>query len=86
MNNIRKIRRQHNMTQEQLAEALGVTKQAICFNEKGRASRKTAEIYANYFQTSVIEILGLDVFECLPTTQEEKQYLLTLVNELEVIE
>ena len=83
-NNLRAIRTKHGLTQTELAEILGVTKQGVCFNETGRVSKKMAEMVAAYFNVSVLEVMGLDNFEYIPKTKEEKQYLLDLINELEV--
>ena len=82
-NNLKKIRKQHGITQTELAEALGVTKQGLSFNETGHVSRKLAEAVAKYFNISVLEVMGFDAFEYMPTNEEERQYLIALLNQLE---
>lgn len=78
-NNIRAFRKEKGLTQTKMAEALGMTKQAICFLEKGQVSRLTAEKIANYLRVSVVELMGLDLFKFIPTTPEEKLYLIDLI-------
>ena len=81
-NNIRKIRMQHGLTQTELADALGMTKQALSLNETGRISRRTAKKIADYFNISVLEVMGMDAFEYTPVNEEERQYLIGLLNQL----
>lgn len=82
-NNIRAFRKEKGLTQTELAEALGVTKQAICFLEKGHVSRLAAERIANYLRVSVVELMGLDLFKFIPTTIEEKIYLIDLITNID---
>ena len=78
-NNIRVIRKEKGLTQTELADALGMTKQAICYLENGQVSRLTAERIASYLGVSVIRLMGLDTFKFVPTTPEEKLYLINLI-------
>ena len=78
-NNIKAFRKEKGITQTELAEALGMTKQAICYLENGQVSRQTAERIANYLGVSVVELMGLDLFKYIPTTPEEKLYLINLI-------
>ena len=82
-NNIRRLRVERGVTQTELGEVLGVTKQALSLNETGRVSRKMAKKIADYFGVSILEVMGLDAFEYMPTNEEEKQYLIALLNQLE---
>ena len=82
-NNIRHIRMTHGVSQTELGEALGITKQALSLSENGHVSKKIAQRIADYFNVSVLEVMGLDAFECAPKTEEERQYLITLLNQLQ---
>lgn len=60
---IKKLRLEHNLTQEQLGNILGVQKSAIAKYEKGRVEnlkRSTIQKMAEYFKVSPILFLGLD--------------------------
>lgn len=81
-NNLAKIRGKHQITQTQLANALGVTKQGICYNETGKLSTGLAKKAAEYLHEDVIELLGTDVFAVVPETKEQKEYLINLIKSL----
>lgn len=83
-NNIRHLRIEHNVTQTELAEKLGVTKQALSLSENGHVTRKTAKKIADYFNVSILEVMGLDAFEYKPETEDERQYLIALLNQLKL--
>ena len=78
-NNIKVFRKAFGLSQTKLAEALGMTKQAVCFLENGQVSRTTAKRIADYLNVSVVELMGLDIFKYSPTTQKEKLYLINLI-------
>lgn len=82
-NNLAKIRGKHQITQTQLANALGVTKQGICYNETGKLSLGLAKKAAEYLHEDVIELLGTDVFVIVPETKEQKEYLINLIKSLD---
>ncbi len=82
-NNLAKIRGKHQITQTQLANALGVTKQGICYNETGKLSPGLAKKAAEYLHEDVIELLGTDVFIVVPKTKEQKEYLINLIKSLD---
>lgn len=84
-NNIRAFRLQHHLTQTELAEAIGVTKQALSLAETGSVSLKMAENIAAYLNVNLIELMGLDVLWVRPRTEAEKQYLIELINGLPTI-
>ena len=81
-NNLAKIRGKHQITQTELAKALGVTKQGVCFNETGKLSLGLATKAAEYLHEDVIELLGTDNFVVTPKTKEQKEYLINLINSL----
>ncbi len=60
--NIRNLRRQRDMTQEQLAEYLGVTSRAVSQWECGRTAPDIAQlpVLANIFEVSADVLLGID--------------------------
>lgn len=60
---IKKLRKEHNLTQEQLGDLIGVQKSAIAKYEKGRVEnlkRASIEKLANYFNVSPSYLLGID--------------------------
>lgn len=81
-NNLAKIRGKHQLTQTQLAEALGVTKQGICFNEVGKLSVGLAKKASAYLNEDVFELLGTDVLVLVPETEAQKEYLINLIKKL----
>ena len=81
-NNLAKIRGKHQLTQTQLAEALGVTKQGICFNETGKLSIGLARKASAYLKEDLFELLGTDVFVAVPETEAQKEYLINLIKSL----
>ena len=81
-NNLAKIRGKHGLTQTQLAEAIGVTKQGVCFNETGKLSIGLAKKVAEYLHEDVFELLGTDVFVVVPETEAQKEYLINLIKNL----
>ena len=85
-NNLAKIRGKHQLTQTQLAEALGVTKQGVCFNETGKLSLGLARKVSEYLGEDVFELLGDDVLVILPETESQKNYLINLIKDLPVRE
>lgn len=67
--NIKKYRLKRDLTQEQLAEAFGVSPQAVSRWENGATYPDIALLpsIACYFNTSIDEIIGFDI-----TRKEEK--------------
>lgn len=60
---IKKLRKDHNLTQEQLGDILGVQKSAIAKYENGRVEnlkRSTIQKMATYFNVSPLLFLGYD--------------------------
>ena len=70
-NRLREIRQEKNLSQTDIAKALGVTRQAISLYEKGDRELKleTWQKLADYFNVSVPYLQGLDQIwyqaECL---------------------
>ena len=81
-NNLAKIRGKHQLTQTDLAKALGVTKQGVCFNETGKLSLGLAKKASEYLKEDVFELLGTDVFVIVPETETQKEYLINLIKNL----
>jgi DNA-binding XRE family transcriptional regulator len=81
-NNLAKIRGKHQLTQTELANALGVTKQGVCFNETGKLSVGLAKKAAAYLNEDVFELLGTDVLVLVPETDAQKEYLINLIKNL----
>ena len=81
-NNLAKIRGKHQLTQTELSNALGVTKQGICYNETGKLSIGLAKKAAEYLNEDIFELLGTDVFVILPETKAQKDYLINLIKNL----
>lgn len=60
MENIKKLREENNMTQQQLADKINATQQAICKYESGKSipSVDMLERIADYFNTSMDYVVG----------------------------
>lgn len=67
MNRINELRLNNNKTQKNIADYLGVTKQAISYYEKGERTPKpeTWQALADYFNVSVPYLLGATTYEIL---------------------
>lgn len=61
MNVIRKLRKNKKMTQQELAEKVGVRRETIVFLEKGKynPSLMLADKIAKLFRKSIEEVFGL---------------------------
>lgn len=81
-NNLAKFRGKHQMTLTELAEKLGITKQALSLNEKNKISVKVAIKVANILHENVFEILGSDALVLLPLTEEDKETIIKMIREL----
>ena len=81
-NNLAKIRGQHRISQTDLAERIGVTKQGLCFSEKGNCSVQMATKVANELHENVFYVLGTDAFVLKPQTEEDKEILIKIIKEL----
>nr|DAO54089.1 MAG TPA: helix-turn-helix domain protein [Caudoviricetes sp.] len=79
MNNLKKLRTKNVVTQDEVAKVLHTTKSNISIMEKGRLSVKNAELLANYFGVSIIEIFDEDIFKVFPKTDEEKLYIINML-------
>jgi HTH-type transcriptional regulator/antitoxin HipB len=62
-NKLLKLRKENNLSQEDLAEKLGVTRQAISKWERGESSPDTDNLIqlSNLYRVSLDELLGIDV-------------------------
>ena len=82
MNNLKKIRGKHEISQEELARKIGVTKQIISISEVGKISGKSALKIAKVLDENVFDILGFDAFVVLPETVEDIEALKRTLDEL----
>lgn len=81
-NNLAMIRGKHQITQTALAEKVGVTKQGLCFSEKGKCSAQMAQKVADYLGENVFDVLGADAFVLLPRTEADKEALIRIIKGL----
>ena len=81
---IKKVRKKHDMTQEQLAELLGISSDQISNIELGKSACKTDHIFllTQIFDISADYLFSGGRKEILPEiTEEQITYLLSLLNE-----
>lgn len=86
-NRLRYYRLKHNMTISELCEMTTGTHNhnSVFKHEMGKiTTAKAAYKYADALKENVFDILGDDVLIILPKTQEEKDKLLKIVEELKV--
>lgn len=87
MNNIKKYRGMFDMTQEELAKAVGVTRTLVIYWENPEYHNlklKQAKKIAKIFDCSVIDLYGLDNFKIVPKTDEERLKVIEMLyNEIE---
>lgn len=83
-NNLALLRGKHQISQTKLAEALGITKQGLCFAEKGRCSIALAKKASEYLGEDIYDVLGTDVFVIDPKSEAEKEKLIEIVRKFEV--
>ena len=81
-NNLAKIRGEHQISQTELASKIGVTKQGLCFNEKGKCSVQIATKAAAVLGENVFNVLGTDALVLIPKTEEDKEVLIELIRSL----
>ena len=70
--NLKKIRKDHNLSQEQLSELLGVSRQAISKWESSAAYPEMDKVIqiCNEFNLNIDDLLNKDIREC---KNQEKQ-------------
>lgn len=87
MKNIKKIRYQLGITQQQLADKLGFTKSHISFLEKNDTktmSKDTAKRISEVLGCSVTYLYGMENFKYEPQTDEERLEIIEfLIDSLE---
>lgn len=76
MNNLKKIRSLVGMTQNELADAIGVSKTTIVNAELGVISVEMAKKCAKVLDVNVFSILGHDVLKLQPETKEDQNILI----------
>ena len=84
---IRKIRREHDLTQEQLGRIAGVTAMAVSQWENGRAVPRMGaiQLMADYFGIPKSAIMG-DAREYAIAEMQERQYNALTADERELLE
>ena len=84
---IRKIRREHDLTQEQLGRIAGVTAMAVSQWENGRAVPRMGaiQLMADYFSIPKSAIMG-DAREYAIAEMQERQYSALTADERELLE
>ena len=88
MRNLKKLRAIRGLTQEQLAKEVGMTRIMINLYEnnsyEGKPTLKSIQKFSKFFNVSIIELYGLDIFKILPSNDYERTYLIKeLAQELE---
>ncbi|HDT6575746.1 helix-turn-helix transcriptional regulator [Bacillus cereus] len=70
---LKKLRKKNKLTQEQLGDAIGVSKMAISYFEKGKKApgRESIEKIADYFHVTTDYLLGRTDSIDLPTNQHD---------------
>ena len=74
MINIKKYRGMLDISQEELARRLGVTRPMVCYLEKKEThdiDRETANKLCSIFGCELIDLYGLDNFRVLPSNDKE---------------
>ena len=71
MNNVKKYRELHRLSQTALAKGAGVSKQCVSYAEKHRVSVELAEKIAKYLNENVYDILGKDVLITYPHSKKD---------------
>ncbi len=73
-NNIRKLRKSHNLTMKQLGEMMGVSESTISLYENNKAQPDIGMMYkmADYFGVSIDFLLGRKTDELKEKTTDDK--------------
>ena len=74
INNLKKIRKNNNLSQEQLAEILGISRQAISKWESGSAYPEMEKIIqlCEKFNVNIDDLLHKDIEEIISEEQSKK--------------
>ena len=80
--NLKKIRKEHNLSQEQLAEELGVSRQAISKWESGTAYPEMDKIIflCDKFNVNIDDLLHNDIKE-VKSEEESKKKVNNIIND-----
>ena len=81
-NNVKKLRCKHGLSQIQLAEKCGMTKQNLHILENGHLNIKKARIIADQLGENVFVVLGTDALIAVPETEEDKAVLIEIIKGL----
>ena len=81
-NNIIKLRGKHGMLQSELAERVGITRQAMNLNELKKVSVPVAIKVAEVLGENLFDVLGTDVLRVLPTTKQDKKTLIEIIKKI----
>lgn len=85
-NNLRSIRLRKGLTQEQLAEILNMTKAGVSHAEKSEMTASRAHKLAKILEVSPMELLGEDNFKIKPSSKEERNMLIEMLNKMQFSE
>ena len=81
-NNLAKCRAKHGLTQEELGKKLGLSRAGVNYLEKHKLTAKAALKCAQALDENVFTLLGSDVFQILPSTEEDREALSKIVSSL----
>ncbi|MBR3208855.1 MAG: helix-turn-helix transcriptional regulator [Bacilli bacterium] len=85
MNNVKMYRGLAGLSQKELAERVGITRQGLVFIENGRSwliNRKILTKICEELNVSKPRILGLENFKYIPETKEDADYMISLMEKL----
>lgn len=81
-NNLAKFRGKHGLTQEKLGKKLGISKAGVSYYEKHRLSPELAVKCAEALGENPFALLGTDALAAIPTTEDDKQILIEMIEGL----
>lgn len=82
MNNLAKYRSLKGLTQTQLAEKIGTSKNSLAYMEKNKLSYKYALKCAEILDVNAFKILGTDALVALPSNEEDKAVLIETIKNI----
>lgn len=71
MNNLKKVRGIYGLTQQELADLVGVSRATIFNSENGKIEPKLAIAVSSALKCNVFDVLGEDVFSIQPMTKDD---------------
>lgn len=82
MSNLTKIRGKHGLSQEELGAKIGLTRAGMSYLEKTSLNARQAIKIAEVLHENVFELLGEDILKIKPQTEEDKRYLINLIERM----